>query len=106
MDTTQTLLQKDISDMLGMNGLSETEQAVFQEKIGDAVMESALLRLVADLNADQEAALEQYLEEEPDPEELMRHLVEHHADFETILTEEIAAFKEEVLAVLGEPTAT
>lgn len=99
----QDLLQKDITKVLGVDSLSDNEQAVFLAQIGDAVMESALLRLVADLNPDQETALEQYLEEEPEPEALMKHLLEHHASFETVLEEEIAAFKEEALEVLGEP---
>lgn len=97
---SQTLLQTDITDVLGLEALSAEEKVVFLSNIGDVIMESALLRLVADLSTDQQAALEQFLESEPDPETLMKHLLEHHKEFEHILEEEVIAFKEEALAVL------
>lgn len=96
-----SLLQKDISDVLGLEALSEEERVVFLSNIGDVIMESALLRLVADLSPDQQAALEQFLESEPDGETLMKHLLEHHKAFESLLEEEIIAFKEDAVAVLG-----
>lgn len=99
------LLQQNIAPILGLDLLSEEEQAVFLMDIGDLIVESSLLRLVAELNPDQEAALNHYLETEPTPEILVEHLLSHHKNFSTILEEEIIAFKEEALAIFGKETA-
>lgn len=94
-------LQQDMSQLLGLETLSEVEQAAFLAQVGELVIESALLRLVADLNSDQEAAINHYLETNPEPEVFMEYLVKHHATFEKILEEEVIAFREECVAVLG-----
>lgn len=96
------LLQQDITGTLGLNGLTDDEKIVFLSEIGDVVLESTLIRLAEDLSPDQELALEQFLDTEPEPDTLMNHLLQHHQNFEQILEEEIIAFKEEALAVLGE----
>ena len=95
------VIQKDISEAVGLSGLSDDEKVVFLANIGDVVLDASFLRLVADLSEDQQEALQQFLETEPTPENLMKHLLEHHQQFETILEEEIAAFKEEALTVVG-----
>lgn len=96
------LLQQDITDSLGLLALSDEEKVVFLSEIGDVVLESALIRLAEELSPDQELALEQFLDTNPEPDTLMNHLLTHHQNFESILTEEIIAFKEEAIAVLGE----
>ena len=101
------LLQQNIASILGIDKLPEDEQAVFLMDIGDLIVESALLRLVVDLDENQEAALNQYLETEPQPEVLMEYLLSHHKNFSQILEEEIIAFKEEAIQIFGtEKTAT
>jgi hypothetical protein len=101
------LLQQNIAPILGIDKLPEDEQAVFLMDIGDLIVESALLRLVVDLDENQEAALNQYLETEPQPEVLMEYLLSHHKNFSQILEEEIVAFKEEAIQIFGtEKTAT
>ena len=98
---SQNLLQQNIAPLLGINQLSPDEQAVFLSDIGDLILESALLRLIADLNTDQESSLSHYLETEPQPEVLMEYLFTHHKSFEQILEEEIIAFKEEAVTIFG-----
>ena len=103
MDQNQnSILGKDITKVLGLDELSDEEKLIFLNEIGDTILQSALLRLVTDLSTDQQAALDQFLETEPEAEALLKHLFEHHKNFEQILTEEIASFKEEAVAVLGE----
>lgn len=102
--TTQqyhSLLEKDISGELGVEALEPAEQEAFIAQIGETILDSALLRLVAGLTAEQGAALAYYLEDEPSSELLMKHLFEHYTEFEAILTEEIIAFKEETVALFG-----
>lgn len=94
------LLSKDISDLIGLESLPPDQQAAFLGQIGDTVMESALLRLIADLNEEQQAALDHYLETEPEPEAMMQHLLTHYPHFETFVEEEVTALKSEIIAVM------
>ncbi len=94
-------LQTDLSPILGLDALNEEERAVFLADVGALIIEASLLRLVAGLTADQEASLNHYLETDPAPEVLMDYLIKHHKDFEKIIDEEVAAFREEAIAVLG-----
>lgn len=95
-----TTLQKDISKLVGLDSLTPAEQEAFLSEVGEVVLESALLRLVAGLTEEQGLALDHYLEDEPGVDVLMKHLVDHYPQFEEILKEEVVAFKEEVSAVL------
>jgi len=98
----QTILKKDIIKTLGLDGLSDQEQASFLSNVGDIVLESSLLRLVESFDKQQEEALKYYMDTNPSSDVLMEHLLEHYKSFEIILEEEIIAFKEEALAILGE----
>jgi len=102
--TTQqyhNLLAQDISSDIGLDVLTPPEQDTFIAQIGETILDSALLRLVAGLNDEQGGALAYYLEDEPPAEVLMKHLFDHYPQFEELLTEEIVAFKEESVALFG-----
>ncbi len=95
------LSQEDMTKLLGLEALTEEEQAQFLAQVGELIIESAFLRLAAELTPDQEAALNHYLETDPEPTVFMEYLLTHHAAFEKMLEEEIASFKEECVAVMG-----
>lgn len=95
------LLTEDITTDIGLSELEPTEQQVFIEKVGETILDSALLKLTVGLTEEQSTALAYYLEDEPSAENLMQHLFDHHVEFERILTEEIVAFKEEAVALFG-----
>ncbi len=97
-----SLLNQNIVDVLGIGDLSLEEQAAFLSEVGDVIFQTSLVRLVSLLSPEQQQALEQYLETEPEPDVLLAHLVEHHADFNTILEEVVLEFKEDALKVLEE----
>lgn len=97
----QQLLTKDISELIGLPDLSEDEQAMILNKVGATIIDSVILRMSAELTDEQQEALEQYLETNPEPEVLLEHLSKHYQIFNQILEEEIKAFKEEAIAVLG-----
>lgn len=99
MDETQT---KELIEALGLNKMSEPEQTAIITEIGDLVMESVLLRLVAEMSEEQQEALDQFMEAEPAPEVLMDHLATHHSNFATIWEEEVKAFREDALAILAD----
>ena len=88
--TTQqfhTTIQDDIGSVLGYEHLDAKDQVGFIAQIGETILDSALLRLVAGLNDEQSSALAHYLEDEPTAELLMKHLFDHYPQFEELLTE-------------------
>lgn len=86
--------QKDIIELLGIENFSVEEKVAYLSKIADAVMDKVLLRLVAELSDDQVEAMEQFMETEPDPETVMKHLAEHHENFALFLKEEVNNLQE------------
>jgi len=99
---SQNILQQNIASVLGIDTLSEEEQASFLGEVGDVIFETSLVRLCTDLSEDQQQALEEYLDTEPEPEVLLQHLLEHYKEFQTILEGVVVEFKEDALAVLKE----
>jgi len=98
--SSPSILNENIAQILGITSLSVEEQAAFLSEVGDVIFETALVRLVTSLLEEEQIALEQYLETEPEPEVLLSHLLEHYKVFETILEEVVTEFKEDALAVL------
>lgn len=99
---SKQILEENIVELLGVDGLNDEEKVAFVSEIGDLVMESAMLRLISGLSPEQTEALDQFLDMEPEPDVLMNHLLKHHTDFENIIEEEIVAFKQDAIDVLGE----
>jgi hypothetical protein len=99
---SQAILEKNIINVLGLETLPDEEKLVYLSQIADAVMESTLLRLVAGLTEAQQESLDYYLSTNPEPEVMMEHLATHYKTFEEILQEEIVAFKDEAVMLLGE----
>jgi len=99
---SQAILEKNIIEVLGLETLPDEERVVFLSQIADAVMESTLLRLVAGLTEEQQESLEYYLSTDPEPGVMMEHFVTHYKAFEIILNEEIVAFKEDAISLLGD----
>jgi hypothetical protein len=95
------LLEQDISETVGLRVLTPPEQDAYIAQIGETILDAALLRLVVGLSEEQGSALAYYLEDEPPTEVLLTHLFDQYPQFETILIEEIIAFKEETVALFG-----
>jgi len=102
---SNTILQQNIAHIFGIETLSIEEQAAFLAEVGDVIFQTALVRLVSDLTDEQQRALEDYLDTEPEPEILLAHLLEHYSDFSTILETAVIEFKEDAVAVLEKKEA-
>ncbi len=100
MIMTQNILQQNISKLLGIETLSPEEQSAFLTEVGDVIFQTSLVRLVSGLSDEQQQALEDYVDTEPEPEVLLQHLLEHYKDFKTILEGVVTEFKEDAVAVL------
>lgn len=99
---TPSILQQNISKVLGIDTLSPEEQAAFLSEVGDLIFQASLVRLVSSLSDDQQYALEQYLDTQPEPEILLEHLLMHYKEFQPILEEVVTEFKEDAIKALGE----
>ena len=95
------MLQKNISEIVGLDGMTPEEQAVFLSDVGNIIIESSVMRLLSEMNDEQVNALNHFIETDPEPDVLMDHLIKHHKSFQNILDEETVAFKEECITVLG-----
>lgn len=98
----QTILEQNISSILGIDTLSQEEQAAFLAEVGDVIFQTVLVRLVSSLTEEQQHALEAYLETEPEPDVLLQHLFVHYKEFKSILEDAVLEFKEDAAHVLGQ----
>lgn len=98
---SQTIVEENIAKLLGIDTLSLEEQSAFLAEVGDVVLQTALVRLITNLTEEQQQALEQYLDSQPEPEVLLQHLLEHYKNFTEILEEVMIEFREDTQAVLG-----
>lgn len=98
MDSAQSKLE----DLFGVDEMSEDQKEEFMEKVGSIVMESSVLRLLATLSPNQIAVLEGKVTDDVPAEDLLSYLLKNFPEFETILVEEVEAFKKEAEEIMGE----
>ncbi len=75
--------------------MSFEEQAMFFDRIGAMVIESAMLRFVVTLTQDARLSFEQWLEARQTNEDLIEAACETYPYFGELLTEEMQAFHSE-----------
>jgi hypothetical protein len=85
--------EKDLSELFGLEALSEEEQAEFITSIGTTLFQSALLTFTLSLEAGEREAFEEFLSEAGEGEELMEKLVLEYPAFAEELNAEITRFR-------------
>jgi len=101
---SKKILQKDIIPLLGIDALPQKDQETFLEDIGALVLENALHRLVRDMDAATKKEFERLVDVAANPDALFTTLAEQYPAFDTLLEEEVVAFKREAIAVMGSVT--
>lgn len=101
MSPELNIMEADISEVIGLSTLPEEDKVVMLRDLGDLVIESALIRLTADLSDEQVVALDQYTDTVTDSQILLKHLFEQYPNFANLLEEEVKAFKEEAMVVFA-----
>lgn len=99
---TTDALQRNITSIIGLDGAPEAEQERRYSEIGELLMESIMLRALAGMDDAAAEALEAFAASNPTPEEMLAYLRKAAPDLDRIAEEEVRAFKEEVLAVMGD----
>lgn len=102
----QELLEKDISELIGINDAPAAERDDMLVRIGELILEAVILRVIADLSEENTAALEAYLQTDPEPEALLLKLEEFSPNIDTLFGEEVLAFKRECVAVMERQRGT
>ncbi len=97
---SNTLLQTDLTKLLGVDALPEDEQASFIAEMGQVVLDTAITRLIASMTDEQQSALEHYLDSEPSAEDLMEKLINQYPNFGPILEDVVLEIKEDAVAVM------
>jgi hypothetical protein len=99
MDTT-ALAQKDLGELLGIAELEPNAQEDMLTRIGELVMESAMVRAVSEMTDDEASALSQAVVACNDPAELAKVLQERVPHIDELIAEESEAFRTECIDLL------
>lgn len=100
-DEQKNILEKDLSELFGLEDMSNEEKAEFLDDIGSMIMESATLRFMVEAEEDVVVQFEKKLEELADRDDAFETLLNSFPKYAAVLEEEIAAFKTEAAEVLG-----
>lgn len=95
------LLEKDISELIGLSGLEGAERDEMLEQIGQIILESVMIRVMAGFTEEQAADFEAFVATDPIPELMVAKLQSLVPELDTIFEEEVIAFKKECIAVMG-----
>lgn len=95
------ILEKDITDLIGISEVPEEDRKTFLEDVGNLILESTVTRLMADMSDDEKKAFEIFVSEVSGQDDMLEKMGERYPKALSILEEEVAAFKKEAIAVLG-----
>jgi len=96
------ILQQNLINTFGLESLSDDERVEFLNELGGVALETTLVRFMADLNEQQVAALNYFIDTEPTQDVLMEHLLTQYQGFESQLETTISEIKSDAVAVLGD----
>lgn len=98
---SDTQFDQKVVESLGLDGLSPEEQEVVFARIGGLLLDAAIGRLLLSLDDEQVQILQTYLGGVDESTDILTHLLEVYPEFESMLTEEAAAFQEEAKRILA-----
>lgn len=94
------ILEENIAELFGFDEMTEEEKMEFLDGVGSVIMESAFLRFLATQEEEIVESFQKALENANEDEQSLETLMEQYPDFAQVLEEEVAAFKQEAVAVL------
>lgn len=98
---TNTGVQQNIEEILGLKEMSVEEQQLFLDSVGSLIIESAVIKYIVGLDTDNRERFSDWLEENQRDEALLERSLDVYPDFAEVLTEEMGAFQSEALRLFG-----
>lgn len=92
--------EKDLSELFGLEALSDEEQAEFVASIGTTLFQSALLTFTLALDGSEREAFEVFVAESGEGEALMENIILNYPAFANELNAEISRFRGEAVKIL------
>lgn len=96
----EALLQKDISELLGLNGVSQAERDDMLANIGGLILESTMMRIIGGLSDEEAGKFEEFVAQDPSPDAMLNELRRIEPTIDEIVKEETIAFKVECIKVM------
>lgn len=100
MISTSTI-QNDIEEILGLRDMSEEEQGSFLHRVGELIIESAVLKYVVSLSDEDRFTFDVWLEAYHHDERLLEVACETYPLFAETLTNEMDVFQSEAKRLFG-----
>ena len=98
-----TILKKDITEGLGLDNLSEADQAKMVEEVGRVIYERIISRVIPLLSNPEKEEFQKILETpDGDDSTIFDYLNSKIPNLETIVQEEVVSFKETSLNVMSQ----
>lgn len=96
-----TEIQNNLADLFHLSEMSDDEKAVFLADLGGLILESSVIRFVAESDESTSEHFARMLEAYADKDDLHVLLADAFPMFKVILEEETEAFREDALKVLS-----
>lgn len=97
--TVQELLDLNILEIFGLTNLSEAQKQEFLQKAAAFILDRAVARISKDLPEDKRQQFFEIFKEGVSDDERWKFINENIPDLETIILEELLAFKEEAVKI-------
>lgn len=96
-----TEIQKNLEDLFHFSEMSDDEKTIFLADLGNLILESSVIRFLAESDESTGEHFARMLEAYADKDDLHVLLADAFPMFRVILDEETEAFREDALKVLG-----
>lgn len=97
-----SILSKNIIDILGIGALSEEKQEKIFLEVGQIIFQGVLIRVIDSLGDEDKDQLSMMLNKNKSADDVAGFLQQKIPDFENILQEEIIKFKNDSLDLMGD----
>lgn len=94
-------INSELAVLLGIDKMSDAEKDAFLERAGNIIIDASVGRLLLSLEPDQVAKIEAHVDAAPETEDIFEYFLKTYPDFQSIVEEEVAAFRADATEVLS-----
>jgi len=95
------ILASDLKSALSLDDMGETQRQQFLGDLGAVVLEGALLRYLEQSDEDDQSVFSSWVQAHASDDDLLPKLLKTYPQFKETLTDEIVAFKTDVIRVVN-----